>query len=84
MNQFSFVKKRQIGDKKIFPMLNESLNFGLNLEACEWNIQAKFPKTLDGKGSDLSALFYSREIPSRQRKLQLSDLREKLSISLLH
>jgi speckle-type POZ protein len=53
--------------------------------AFDWNVQAKFLETVDGKGSDLSSAFFtSKEIPNHQWKLQLSDLGAKLRISLLH
>jgi hypothetical protein len=39
-------------------MLNGSFNFVLNLDTCEWNIQAKFPKKLDGKDSDSVCIFF--------------------------
>ncbi|EFX78331.1 hypothetical protein DAPPUDRAFT_320581 [Daphnia pulex] len=53
--------------------------------AFDWNVQAKFLETVDGKGSDLSSAFFStKEIPGHQWKLQLSDLGAKLRISLLH
>jgi speckle-type POZ protein len=50
----------------------------------DWNVQAKFLETVDGKGSDLSSAFFSsKEIPNHQWKLQLSDLGTKIRISLL-
>ncbi|XP_046648372.1 speckle-type POZ protein B-like [Daphnia pulicaria] len=53
--------------------------------AFDWNVQAKFLETVDGKVPDLSSAFFaSKEIPNHQWKLQLSDLGAKLRISLLH
>jgi speckle-type POZ protein len=50
----------------------------------DWNVQANFLETIDGKGSDLASEFYSSiEIPNRRWKLQLSDLGTKIRISLL-
>jgi hypothetical protein len=52
--------------------------------AFDWNVQANFLETVDGKGSDLaSEFFFSKEIPNHQWKLQLSDLGTKIRISLL-
>jgi speckle-type POZ protein len=53
--------------------------------AFDWNVQANFLETVDGKGSDLASEFFSsQEIPNHQWKLQLSDLGTKIRISLLH
>ncbi|XP_046647762.1 speckle-type POZ protein-like [Daphnia pulicaria] len=52
--------------------------------AFDWNVQANFLETVDGKVPDLSSEFFSsKEIPNHQWKLKLSDLGTKIRISLL-
>jgi speckle-type POZ protein len=53
--------------------------------AFDWNVQANFLETVDGKGSDLASEFFSsQEIPNHQWILQLSDLGTKIRIGLLN
>jgi hypothetical protein len=68
MEAFNLIESRRVSVKVAF----------------DWNFQANFLETIDGKGSDLASEFFSsKEVPNHQWKLQLSDLGTKRRISLL-